>query len=223
VIANNPTYEEAWNYGLNLTRYISINDRDLRISAEYYRTDFLKQTIVDIDSDIREVRFYDLNGKSFSNNYQLEMAYQFFDRLDVSTAIRYTDVKANYGDELLIKPLSSKYKGLVTLSYSTEGGGWLFDSSFLLNGNGRISSTQQNPAEYQREDSFPAFLTVNAQITKKIEMFDIYLGVENLTNYKQDNPIIASDDPFGDYFDASMIWGPIDGTKFYLGVRLSVL
>jgi outer membrane receptor protein involved in Fe transport len=109
------------------------------------------------------------------------------------------------------------------LSYSTLENGWLFDSSFLLNGNGRIPSTQQNPIEYQREDSFPAFLTVNAQITKKIEMLDIYLGVENLTNYKQDNPIIASDDPFGDYFDASMIWGPIDGTKFYIGVRLSVL
>jgi len=223
VIINNPTYEEAWNYGLNFTRYIHINDRDLRISAEYYRTDFLKQTIVDIDSDIREVRFYDLNGKSFSNNYQLELAYQPIDRLDVSAAIRLTDVKASYGDELLIKPLSSKYKGLITLSYSTIESGWLFDSSFLLNGNGRIPSTLQNPIEYQREESFPAFLTVNAQITKRIEMLDIYLGVENLANYKQDSPIIASDDPFGDYFDASMIWGPIDGTKFYIGVRLSVL
>jgi len=223
VIINNPTYEEAWNYGLNLTRYFPINDRDLRISAEYYRTDFLKQTIVDIDSDIREVRFYDLKGKSYSNNYQLELAYQPIDRFDVSAAIRFTDVKANYGDKLLIKPLSSKYKGLLTLSYSTLESGWLFDSSFLLNGNGRIPSTKQNPVEYQREESFQAFLTVNAQITKKIEMLDIYLGVENLTNYKQDNPIIAADDPFGNYFDASMIWGPIDGTKFYIGVRLSVL
>jgi outer membrane receptor for ferrienterochelin and colicins len=223
VIINNPTYEEAWNYGLNLTRYFPINDRDLRISTEYYRTDFLKQTIVDIDSDIREVRFYDLEGKSFSNNYQIEMAYQPIERLDVSAALRYTDVKANYGDKLLIKPLSSKYKGLLTLSYSTEQSGWLFDSSFLLNGGGRIPSTKENPVEYQREDSFPAYLTVNAQVTKKIEMIDIYFGVENLTNYKQDNPIIASNDPFGEYFDASMIWGPIDGTKFYLGVRLSVL
>ena len=223
VIIDNPSYEEAWNYGMNLTRYIPINGRELRVTAEYYRTDFVKQTVVDIDAAVREVRFYDLIGKSFSNNYQLEMAYQFIDRLDVSAAIRFTDVRANFGDQLLIKPLASKYKGLLTLSYATEGSGWLFDSSFLLNGNGRIPSTSENPVEYQREESFPAYLTVNAQITKKIEMVDIYLGVENLTNYKQDNPIIASDDPFGDYFDASMIWGPIDGTKFYIGVRLSVL
>jgi outer membrane receptor protein involved in Fe transport len=208
---------------LNLTRYIPINDRELRITAEYYRTDFLKQTVVDIDSDVREVRFYDLIGKSYSNNYQLEMVYQLIDRFDVSAAIRFTDVKSNYGGQLLKKPLASKYKGLLTLSYATEESGWLFDSSFLLNGDGRIPSTNQNPVEYQREESFPAYLTINAQITKRINILDIYLGVENLTNYKQDNPIIASDDPFGDYFDASMIWGPIDGIKFYLGIRLSVL
>ena len=66
------------------------------------------------------------------------MAYQLIDRFDVSAAIRFTDVKSNYGEQLLKKPLASKYKGLLTLSYATEESGWLFDSSFLLNGNGRI-------------------------------------------------------------------------------------
>lgn len=223
VIADNPTYEEAWNYGLNITRYFQVNDKDLRLTAEYYRTDFLKQTVVDIDSDIRQVRFYNLNGKSFSNNYQLELAYQPVDRLDINFALRYTDVKTQIGNELLSKPLTSKYKSLLTLSYSTDENEWLFDTSFLLNGDGRIPNTKQNPVEYQRAESFPAYLTINAQVTKKISMFDIYFGAENLTNYKQKNPIIASEDPFGDYFDASMIWGPIDGTKFYIGVRMSVM
>lgn len=223
IIVNIPSYEEAWNYGLNLTRYISINDRELRVTAEFYRTDFLKQTLVDVDSDIRQVRFYDLNGKSYSNNYQIELAYQPIDRFDVSAAFRYTDVKSNYGNELLIKPLSSKYKGLLTLSYAAKENSWVFDSSFLLNGDGRIPSTKQNPVQYQRQETFPAYLIVNAQITKKIDIVDLYLGVENLTNYKQSNPIIASNDPFGNYFDASMIWGPIDGAKFYFGLRLSVL
>ena len=222
IIVNSPSYEEAWNYGLNLTRYISINDRELRVTAEYYRTDFLKQTVVDVDSDVRQVRFYDLNGKSYSNNYQIEMAYQPIERFDVSAAFRFTDVKSNYGSEILIKPLSSKYKGLLTLSYAAEENSWVFDSSFLLNGDGRIPSTSQNPVDYQRQETFPAYLTVNAQVTKKIDFVDLYFGVENLTNYKQSNPIIASNDPFGNYFDASMIWGPIDGTKFYFGLRLSV-
>ena len=223
VIVDNPSYEEAWNYGLNITRYFQINEKDLRVTAEFYRTEFLKQTVVDIDSDIREVRFYNLDGKSYSNNYQVELSYQLIDRFDVTVAFRFTDVKTQYGDKLLSKPLNSKYKGLLTFSYSTEENSWLFDASFLLNGDGRIPSTKQNPIEYRREDNFPAYLIVNAQVTKKISVFDIYLGAENLTNYKQINPIIAATDPFGEYFDASMIWGPIDGTKFYIGVRLSVL
>ena len=223
VIVDNPTYEEAWNYGLNLTRYFQVNNKDLRITAEFYRTNFLQQIVVDIDSDLREVRFYNLNGKSYSNNYQLELSYQPIDKLDVNVAYRYTDVKTQFGVKLLSKPLTSKYKGLLTLSYSTDENEWLFDTSVLLNGDGRIPSTKQNPIEYQRDEIFPAYVTINAQVTKRISLFDIYLGAENLTNYKQKNPIIAASNSMSEYFDASMIWGPIDGTKFYIGIRMSVL
>lgn len=223
VVINNPTFEEGWNYGFNLTRYFSISNRELRITADYYRTDFIKQTVVDIDSDVRQVRFYDLDGKSYSNNYQIELAYELFQRLDLSAAFRYSDVKTQYGDQLLTKPLASRYKALLTLSYATEDRDWLFDTSFLLNGDGRVPSTKENPVEYQRAETFSEFININAQVTKKINVVDLYFGVENLLDFKQDNPIIASDDPFGEYFDASLVWGSIDGRKFYLGVRLSVL
>jgi hypothetical protein len=223
VVIDSPTYEEGWNYGFNLTRYISINNRDLRITADFYLTEFVQQTVVDIDSDARQVRFYDLNGKSYSNNYQIELAYELIPRLDVMAAFRYSDVKIQYEKQLLIKPLVSKYKALITASYVNENRDWFFDTSFLLNGDGRIPSTEQNPNQYQRDETFPAFVNINAQVTKKIDIVDLYLGVENLTNFRQGNPIIASDDPFGDYFDASLVWGPIEGRKFYVGVRLSVL
>ena len=223
IVINNPTYEEGWNYGFNLTRYFSISNRELRITADFYRTDFIKQTVVDIDSDVDEVRFYDLDGKSYSNNYQIELAYELLPGLDVLTAFRYSDVKTQYGDKLLTKPLVSRYKGLLTVSYSTEDRDWIFDSSFLLNGDGRIPDTQPNPVQYQRDDSFNSFWNINAQVTKKIDIVDLYLGAENLLDFKQDNPIIASEDPFGEYFDASLVWGPVDGRKFYLGLRLSVL
>ncbi|MFI5237819.1 MAG: TonB-dependent receptor domain-containing protein, partial [Ignavibacteriales bacterium] len=223
VVIDNPTYEEAWNYGFNLTKYFSIDDRDLRITTDFYRTDFLKQTVVDIDADARQIRFYDLNGKSYSNNYQIELAYELFTRLDLTAAFRYSDVKTQYQNELMTKPLVSRYKGLLTVSYATEDRDWLFDTSFLLNGDGRVPNTEQNPVEYQREESFPSFVNINGQITKRIDIVDLYLGAENLLDFKQDNPIIASDDPFGEYFDASLVWGPIDGRKFYIGVRLSVL
>jgi outer membrane receptor for ferrienterochelin and colicins len=223
VVVNKPTYEEGWNYGFNLTRYFYINTREMRITADFYRTDFIKQTVVDIDSDVRQVRFYDLNGKSYSNNYQIELAYELIDNLDVTAAYRFSDVKTQFGDELLTKPLTSRYKALLTLSYATSDSKWFFDSSFLLNGNGRIPSTRDNPVEHQRKERFSEFVNINAQITHSFDFLDLYLGVENLTDFKQNNPIIAADNPFGEYFDSSLVWGPIEGRKFYIGLRLSVL
>ena len=41
-----------------------------------------------------------------------------------------------------------------------------------------------------------------------------HLGCRKLTNFKQNNPIIAADNPFGNYFDASMVWGPMGEENF---------
>ena len=78
-----------------------------------------------------------------------------------------------------------------------------------------------NPEAHLPEKS-PAYCLLNAQITKKFRRWEIYAGGENLTNYKQKNPIIASDDPFGENFDATVIYAPISGIMGYLGVRFTL-
>ncbi|MGQ9818755.1 MAG: hypothetical protein ACUVQ1_02350 [Candidatus Kapaibacteriales bacterium] len=67
--------------------------------------------------------------------------------------------------------------------------------------------------------NYPSFWLVYGQITKEIENFEIYVGIENLTNFKQKNPILAANNPFSPYFDSSIIWGPIYGRLVYLGAR----
>jgi len=216
---------KGWNYGFNLTRYFSINNRDLRVTADFYRTDFIKQTVVDIDSDVDEVRFYDLDGKSYSNNYQIELAYELFKRLDLLAAFRYSDVKTQYGwSTFKLSRLASRYKALLTVSYATENRDWLFDNIILI----WMAMAEFHPLKRILSNTGDRIIFWICkyqlpQITKKIDIVDLYFGVENLLDFTQDNPIIASDDPFGEYFDASLVWGPIDGRKFYIGLRLSVL
>jgi len=221
-IIGEPKYEESVNFGFNITQYLTIAERDLMIAADYYRINFIKQTIVDLDTDVNKVLFYELDGNSYSNTYQVELNYELIPSLQFNAAYRYTDVKMQIGNEIREKPLLSRYKVLVTLSYATEEEDWLLDASFLVNGPGRIPSTQANPLQFRRPDSFKAYLNINAQVTKKIDYFELYIGCENLTNYKQTNPIIDAGNPFGDYFDSSLIYGPIDGRKFYAGIRISV-
>jgi hypothetical protein len=212
--------EHAWNYGLSLTRYIDILGKELSVNAEFYRTDFTNQIIVDKEEDISHIMVYNLDGKSYANTYQVELKYELIPRMDVTAAFRYNDVKMTIGKMLMREPLVNKYKGLLSLSYATNLKKWQFDVTAQFNGSARIPSTVLLPPEYQMPSYSPVYAILNAQVTKYFKRWEIYLGGENLTNYKQHNPIIAAEDPFGPYFDASDVWGPISGVKIYAGVRL---
>lgn len=222
VIAPDLAMEVAWNYGANLTRYFTLGKNKYTMQLDYFRTDFVNQNVVDVDSDFSRISFYNLNGESFSNNYQFEVNAAPFRGMEVTMAYRYSDVKTTYGDKLLSRPLTSEYKGLLTASYQTALKKWQFDGTLLLNGKGRIPSTASKPEQYQLNETFEPYTVTNVQITKYFRKWNVYIGAENLFDFVQKNPIIAANDPFGPYFDASMNWGPVDGRKVYVGVRYSI-
>jgi outer membrane receptor for ferrienterochelin and colicin len=222
VISEEPKQEQAVTSGLNLAQYVDVAGREMRISGEVYYTRFLNQVILDFDRNPQAIYIYNLDGKSFSTTYQAEVNYELIERLDITLAFRYNDVKMTTDDQLQEKALLNRYKGLVTLSYATNLNKWQFDFTTQFNGMSRIPGTQSNPPEYQRSTSAPAYTIINAQVTKFFKKWNIYVGGENLTNFKQENPIIAADQPFGDYFDSSMIWGPVSGMNIYAGIRYSI-
>jgi hypothetical protein len=222
VVREQPKMEEAWNYGLNFSKHIDLNNRELTIGLDIYRTDFINQVIIDRDADAQKVLVYNLDGRSYSNSIQLEANYELLRGLDVTAAVRFNDVQMTLNNELQEKPLVNKYKGLVSLSYATNLRKWQFDLTTQFNGVSRLPSTAGNPEPYRLDDYSPAYTIVNAQVTKFFRKWNIYLGGENLTNFKQNNPILAANEPFGPYFDSSIIWGPINGIKVYAGLRYTI-
>ncbi|MDP2424624.1 MAG: TonB-dependent receptor [Bacteroidales bacterium] len=222
IIQEKPRMERAVNVGANLSRCFEFNGRLLTISAEAYRTSFLDQVIVDMDRSTSEIYIYNLDGKAFANSYQIEMMWEPIKNLDVVLAYRWSDVKVTQNSELVRKPLINKYKGLVNLSYATNLHKWQFDFTSQFNGDARLPDTQMNPAEYQRPELAPTYTIIHAQVTKFFRKWNIYAGVENLTNFVQKDPIIAANDPYGNYFDSSMVWGPILGRKIYAGIRYTI-
>jgi outer membrane receptor for ferrienterochelin and colicin len=214
--------EIAWNYGLNLTHDFKLNYREGTASVEFYRTDFLDQIVVDLDKHTQQVWFYNLNGKSFSNSLQAQFDYELFKRFDVRLAYRWFDVKTEYSSGLLQKPMVSKHRAFLNLAYESKSH-WKIDYTLNWQGKKRIPQTTSNPTAYQIAETSPDFFLMNAQISKVWnEKFDIYIGAENILGYTQHNPILASDNPFGEYFDASLIWGPIFGRKIYFGMRYTI-
>lgn len=219
-IADNLKQEAAWNYGTSISFHIPIKGEELTISGEWYRTDFDNQVVTDVDSDPHAVKFYNLSGKSYANSFQIEASYPLFRGFNILGAYRWTNAKTNYGGELMKKPLISDYKALVTTSYETRLKKWAFDFTAQFNGGGRMPTPDAvNPLW---KTTFNSFTILNAQITKNFRTWSIYVGGENLTDYTQKNPIISPENPFSDNFDATMVWGPTQGRKFYVGLRYAI-
>ena len=221
-IAGDLKMEEAWNFGGSLTSYYQLAGNELRVSADFYHTRFINQVVVDLDRDVNTVFFYNLDGKSISNVAQLEMQWEPVNRLDFLAAFRWNDVRMTTDGILRQRALQGKYKGLITASYLSYLRKWQYDATVSLNGPGRIPSTEDNPPPYQRPEKFDPYVLVNGQVTRKFKYWDIYLGVENLTNIKQEDPVISAGNPSGDEFDASLIWGPVMGRMVYGGIRISI-
>ena len=223
VITPDLEQEEAWNYGLSIATYLPVFGKTLNLNAEYYYTDFVNQLVVDMESDAHTVAFTNLDGKSYSHVFQVEATYPFFEGFNLTAAWRMTNVKHEIGGVLYEKALTGKHKGLITASYKTPLGKWQFDSTLQLNGGGRM------PTPYTLEDGsaswnarYKGFEQLSLQITRYFRRWSVYIGGENLTNFKQKNAIVGADNPWGETFDASMIWGPMHGAKGYIGVRFNL-
>lgn len=212
--------ESAWNFGLSYNRYFQINERELIIGIDAFYTNFQNQVVVNRDSDPSNIFINNLDGRSYSTSIQAEVRYEIIKNFDVLLAFRYNDVKTTINDQLVDKDMVNKYRGLLSLSYATNLKKWQFDMNFHLNGDARLPNTSFNPLEYQKPLRSQTYLIMNAQVTKYFKRWEFYIGGENLTNYKQDNPIISPQDPFGDYFDATIVWAPIMGIKAYAGIRV---
>lgn len=214
--------EEAWNYGFNTSSDFNLFNFPFTLNLELYRTDFINQLIVDTEQDVHSIFFYNLNGKSYSNSFQADVNFEPISGLTATIAYRFNDVHITMNNELIRKPLTSAHKGFINLAYATPNDEWKFDITGDYNGGGNMPRTDTNPPEYQLPEKYPSFVLLNAQITKSFKNFELYIGGENLGDFRQLNPIISADNPNSEYFDGTMIWGPILGRMLYAGIRLTM-
>ena len=218
-------HEIAWNYGLSYLQGFNLFNRKADITLDYYKTDFKNQIVVDYENP-QEVNFYNLDGDSYANSFQIELNYNVFERFDLRTAYKFYDIKTQYNSGKLSKPLVPKHRFFANASYKThlrDKGQWKFDTTFNWLGEQRFTSTTTNPSAYQLPEKTPTVATLNAQITKVFsEKFEVYLGGENVTNVRQNNPILGAGDPFGSNFDTTFVYGPIFGSMYYAGLRFKI-
>jgi outer membrane cobalamin receptor len=214
--------EKAWNYGVSLTTTFEAFGKFFTLDGEYYRTDFINQVVVDLDRSERLVIVDNLNGISYSNSALLQLSFSPISSVEINTSYRLIDSRTTTGGILQVRPLISPHRVLLTTSWSSPDKDWQLDATALWNSGGRIPSTSNNPDSLRFNDRFDPFFRMNLQITKRFDVFDVYIGAENITNFIQKQAIISPQDPHNGFFDASLVWGPLDSRLVYIGARLRI-
>ena len=213
--------EKAWNYGLSISKSFNIGSDDLTVSADYYITDFVDQVVVDWEKS-EEVSFYNLTGNSIAKSFQFEVDFSH-NLWNFRTAYKNYDVKLDYKSGSLQKPLQARNRFFANVSFESnltaKDQQWRWDLTYHLVGTQRLVETTRDKANSYS----PNYSLWNSQLTKIFsETFEVYLGAENIGNYRQTNPIIGGENPFGPDFDTSQVYAPVFGNMIYAGLRFKI-
>ena len=216
IISDEIIPEVGWNSGINFSYCFNFLNKEGTLNLDLYRTVFENQIVVDIENK-DELVFENLNGRSYSNVLQIDLDYPLLSTLDVRFSYKKNHSIYTLNNLEMTLPLQPQERALVNLKYEAISNRWNFDFTTNYIGRSRI------PDNIISSDSFStSFILFNSQITYKWDHADVYIGSENLGNYTQPNPIIDSEDPFGQDFDASLIWGPVMGRNIYFGLRYNI-
>ncbi len=214
--------EEALTLGGSLTQTFSVLGQDnMTLSFDYFRTQFYNSVVADQEYDPQTIRIYDTHGRSYTDTYQVDFSWTPVERLDIFATFRYTDSEMTIdrpdgGTARVERPLVSRYKTLLNIQYATKFRRWVFDATAQLNGPSRIPTQNGILADDSYSPSYPMFF---AQVSRKVGKFDIYVGCENIADYRQKDPILHASNPYSYEFNSMNVWGPLMGRKFYIGMR----
>ncbi|MEO2051231.1 MAG: TonB-dependent receptor [Allomuricauda sp.] len=217
--------EKAWNYGVSFIQKLYLWNRVLDFSVDFYRTQFEDQVVVDWENP-REISFYNLNGESYSNSLQIDLNYEIVQDLHLRSTYKLFNVVTDYSSGSLDRPLQPDYRFFVNLAYETQrknNGQWRFDFTTNWLGRQRLPNTDTNPEAFRLPSYASPYMLINAQVTKVFSnAFECYIGGENMGNFTQNMPILASNDPFGPYFDSTILYGPVLKSAYFIGFRYKI-
>lgn len=221
-IAKNIKPEESVNYGANIVHNFNLFYKKGSIGIDLYRTEFQNRMRIDLDTDPLVVNVYSQENASFSNSFQVELTYKILKTVEMKLAYKYLDVQSKWNGNYIRDPYIAKDRFLATFSYESYNRKWKANLGFNTVGSKRLPQTHPHFGTDNLPLKSPVYTIVNTQATRVFKSYEIYLGAENLFDFKQNSHLLGSDDPYGPYFDASYIWGPMDGRRVYAGFRYKI-
>jgi outer membrane receptor for ferrienterochelin and colicin len=207
--------EESINSGVSATYKRSGDRGQWTVSADAWFTSFRNQFFPDYDVDPRLVVIQNFDQPSVSAAMQVEAIFDWKNGWSLRLAYNYLDVYRMVADDKIELPYTNRHKLLTVLGYRTRNQKWRFDH------NSHWYSKPALPQIFASDGVVPPsdFWMGNLQATYVLRDWEFFGGCENFTDFRLLRPIVGYQNPFGDNFDTSFVWGPTRGREFYIGVR----
>ncbi len=211
-------FENAWNYGTNVTQKFKFNYREGYVTIDAYATHFVNQYVIDAEqSEDLFLITGQKNTRAFAS--QIELYYEILRKMNVRMAFKYYNNTAVYAAQNLQKPYQARYRAFMNFSYETKSK-WAFNTTLQYYGRKRLATLDSQFEGSKGNYYSKPFAVVNAQLMKTFRFgLEAYVGVENMFNFKQSQPILDYENPYSRRFDASVIFAPIYGRMFYAGLN----
>jgi hypothetical protein len=213
--------ERAVNVGGGITVTVPFWSQAITFDAEFYHTRFTRQLVTDLDRSARLAAIGYAN-RGYANSALVQVSGTILPNVELTVAYRLMDTYAETGGSLRLQPLVSPHRVLIAASYRTSDRIWEVNPLIVWYSSGRIPTTAENPEPYRFPEQFSSYVRASLHVNycPLEQPWELYAGIENIANVLQRQAVIAADNPALSYFDASLIWGPLDQRTFYAGVRL---
>lgn len=210
--------EQAWNSGVNYTYTFGGESVSGYMAVDYYYTYFQQQFFPDYDREVATAIISNFDGDTRAHGAQWEGKLDWNQILELKASYNFAEVRRSAEGTSRLLPFIPRHRIMAAVSYKPNPK-WQFDVNFHGYGAQRLPVTDRYPEDLQRPEESPNFSVFSFQVARKWKRWEWYGGVENVFDFRQKRPILDWENPFGQYFDPSFIWGPTRGREWYMGIR----
>jgi hypothetical protein len=214
--------EISWNIGASVASELVILDRKATLTVDGYYTWFERQLTVDRDVSPNSLVFRYIENQSTALACQAELDWTISKQFSVRAAYKFLQVESIYNGIMQQQPMIPMHRMLYTVSWNSRNKRWQADLTANMVGAMRMPDNHSGSGTVHETHYSPWYPYLFGQVAHQWKKVKVYIGVENLLNVKQPNPIISASNPQDPNFDATMVWGPITGINIYGGLTYNL-
>ena len=210
--------ERATTFGVSVTRYYELGPLTGTLNLDLYRTNFSEQVVAEYDDDPRLIVFRNITGTSTADNVMAEITG---DIAPLTFRLSYTlaDVYETRDGVHRSLPFVTRDRVLGVVTATSADDAWQATLTAEWRGAQKLPDTRAYPVEFRLPEHGDAYTLLHLHLQRSWDAFDLYVGAENLLDFRQDNPILNAANPFQPWFEPGFAWGPVKGREVYAGIR----